>query len=392
MRNRYRFRAVGPDGGLHSGTQEAADQHALAAALASRGLLLLDVRSARRPRLRRAATRELAMVFRNLSELTGAGVPLRHALATSTQLCRGPLQATLASSRQRLAEGLSLGRALDDGTGAIPQVVLSLVQAGEHGSQLPVALGHVTQQLERQAEQEARIRQALSYPVLLAAAGAVSVGVLILVVLPRLAEMLADVGGTLPESTKWLLAGASAMQRYWPAGTVAVGAVATALIASLQTRCGKLRAHTALLRIPLVGPIRRRMATARFCGIMGSMLASGSPMHRALAAGRLVAGDRAIELRLEETCKRVEEGQRLSSALEATNSADPVAIQMARIGESSGRLGQMLERAGELARKDAEHQLARLVTLLEPALILVFGGVVALVAAAMLQAVYGLRV
>lgn len=392
MRNRYRFKAVSPDGRLHRGNVEAPDRHALAAVLASRDLLLLEARSARRSRWRRAPTRELAMVFRNLSELTRAGVPLGHALATSTQLCRGPLQATLAASRQRLGEGLSLGRALDDGSGAIPQVVLSLVQAGEYGGQLPVALGHVTQELERQAEQEARIRQALSYPVLLVAAGTVSVCVLILVVLPRLAELLADAGGALPESTRWLLAGASAMQRHWPAGVVAVAIVAAGMMAALQTESGKLKAHTALLRIPLVGPIRRRMATARICGIMGSMLASGSPMHRALAAGRLVAGDRAIERRLEEACKRVEEGQKLSSALEVTSSADPVAIQMARIGETSGRLGQMLERAGELARKDGEHQLARLVTLLEPALILVFGGVVALVAAAMLQAVYGLRV
>jgi len=236
-----------------------------------------------------------------------------------------------------------------------------------------------------------RVRQALAYPAVLAVVGAASIIMITTKVVPKFAELLGDVGTDLPMSTRLLIEISGFVARnalllglLTAAGVAAAGAWARA-------PRGRLLVAKGLLAVPLVGSLRQALATARWCRALGGMLEAGMPLLPALGAAHDAAGDPAIGERLDRVHTRVAEGQGLTTSLEREGAIASSALQLVAVGESSGALGRMAERAGDLAAIEADRALSALVSLLEPALVVVFGGVVAFVAAALLQAVYSLK-
>lgn len=388
---RYRYRAADASGRLRRGAEEATRPAELAARLAASGLVLLEARAVP-PRPGRAASRrELAVLFQSLASLVRAGVPVVRALAASAPLVRGPLRARVHAAGRQLAAGQSLAHALDGGDGLVPAVVLGLLRAGERGSQLGVALEDAAAHLEREAALVARVRQALAYPLLLLGTGAVAVGVLVGTVIPRFAALLGDMGGTLPAPTRLLLALSAGVTRYAGVGTLTLLLGGLAAGQWLRQPRGRLAAETLLLRLPAVGPVRLALGTARAARALGSLLGAGVPLLPALDAAGTASGNPALVLRLRQVRAAVAAGGALAPALAAAGALSPSALQLIGVGESSGELAAMCLRAAALAEAEAERALTTLVSLLEPALILLFGGGVAFVAAALLQAVYALR-
>lgn len=389
----YRFRAARADGAMVNGMVDAASAEHASALVSDRGLfpvaLSLDADGESRGPV--ASRRDLAIAFRSIAALVGAGVPLERAVAASESVTRGALRQTLAAAREELRQGKSLAQALAAGRGAVPGVVLGMIRAGERGSQLGRALEHVATHLEQEAELVARVRQALAYPLLLAVAGTASVLVIGTVVVPRFADLLGDLGQDLPLATRILLAGSGFLSRFWMP-LVALGAAAVwAVVEWARRPAGRLRLDAALLSLPAVGELRHALATARVTRALGGMLRSGLPLLAALDAAREAAGDLAVAARLARTRERVAEGAPLAGSLEREAALSHSALQLLAVGESSGQLGEMSLRAGDLAAQEAERGLKTLVTILEPGLIIVFGWLVAFVAAALLQAVYSLR-
>ena len=389
----YRYRAARRDGALVRGTLEAPCAGRVSSAVTELGLFPIavtpvDAEDAARPA---ASRRDLAIVFQSVAALVSAGVPLERAVAASESLARGALRETLGTARARLREGQGLAQALGAGQGVVPGVVLGMIRAGERGSQLGLALEHVATHLEQEAELVARVRQALAYPLLLAAAGTASVLVIGTVIVPRFAELLGDLGQELPVATQVLIAGSAVLSHFWfllvPIGVASVWAVREALKRPASRRA----VDETLLAIPVLGAVRLALATSRVARALGSMLRAGMPLLPALEAAADAAGDAAVADRLGRARERVARGEPLTASLEREAALASSALQLVAVGESSGRLGEMTWRAGDLAAQEAERGLKTLVTLVEPALIIAFGGLVAFVAAALLQAVYSLR-
>ena len=388
----YRYRAARADGAMVSGVVEASSAALASTLLADRGLYPVGVTPEDGGDWRPAASRrDLAIVFQSIAALVGAGVPLERAVAASGALASAPLRDALAAARTRLREGRSFATALAAGRGIVPDVVLGMVRAGERGSQLGTALQQIATHLEHEAELVARVRQALAYPLLLAVAGTASVLVIGTVVVPRFAALLGDLGQDLPVVTRLLLTASSLVTRFWLPGLLCVVVGAWCVVQSLRRPAGRRRLHESLLATPIVGPLRRSLATARVTRALGGMLRAGMPLLEALAAAREAAGDEAVAVRLTRTRERLAQGAPLTASLEREGALSPSALQLLAVGESSGQLGEMALRAGDLAAQEAERGLKTVVTILEPALIVAFGGLVAFVAAALLQAVYSLR-
>lgn len=389
----YRYQAARSDGAIVSGVLEADAEARATATLAERGLYPIAVVVQEETDLRRrsAARRDLAFAFRSIAALVSAGVPLERAIAASESLARGPLRETLAAARVGLREGRSLAQALGAGRGVVPGVVIGMIRAGERGSQLGQALDHVASHLEQEARLVARVRQALAYPVLLAVAGTVSMLVIGTVVVPRFAELLGDLGQDLPLATRLLLSGSALLSRFWLPLLLCVVSGAWGVGFLMQRPEGKRRLHEALLVLPGIARVRLTLATTRVARALGGMLLAGMPLLPALDAAREAAGDVAVADRLARARERVTQGAPLTASLAHEGALAPSALQLLAVGESSGRLGEMALRAGDLAAQEAERGLRTLVTLLEPALIVGFGGLVAFVAAALLQAVYSVR-
>jgi type II secretory pathway component PulF len=389
----YRYRAARPDGALVSGLVESASAVQAGAVLTERGLYPVAVDPAHPWEMRRrpAGRRDLAVVFRSVAALVAAGVPLERAIVSSEGLTRGRLRECLANARAQLREGRGLAEAMDSAHGTVPSVVIGMLRAGERGSLLGQTLEQVATHLEQEADLVARVRQALAYPLLLAAAGTASVIVIATVVVPRFAELLGDLGQNLPPATRLLLDCSQFVSSHALALCLGLGGTIAVLAAYVRRPAGTLRKDRILLGVPMIGPIRHALATARLSRALGGMLLAGMPLLPALEAAREAADDTAVGQRVSAAGSRVAQGQTLTSALEHTAAVSPSAAQLYAVGESSGRLAVMVLRAGDLAAQEAERGLKTLVALLEPGLVVVFGGLVAFVAAALLQAVYSIR-
>lgn len=389
----YRYRAARPDGRVVTGFIDAETGDSASIALQHDGVfpLRIDAVAPREIRRPAASRRELAMAFRSLAALVAGGVPVDRALLATEGLARGPLLQTLAQARARLRDGASLGDALRAIPGVVPPVVLGMVRAGERGSRLASALEQVAAHLEQEADLFARVRQALAYPVLLAVVGVVSVVVIGTVIVPKFAALLADLGQQLPPATRLLIVCSALFSHSLPFMVPALVAGVLAARELVRRPAVRLRLDNALLTVPALGPVRRALGTARVARALGGMLQAGMPLLPALAAAEEAAGDSAMAARLRHVREQVARGLPLARSLEREHAMVPAALQLIAVGEASGRLGEMALRAGDLAAQEAERGLKTVVTLIEPSLIVTFGGLVAFVAAALLQAVYSIR-
>ena len=387
----YSYRAARQDGAIVTGAIEADSHGHASATLASRGLFAIALSAAVDEHRPAASRRDLAIVFRGIAALVSSGVPLERAIAASEPLTSGALRETLSQARERLRGGASFASALAVGRGVVPGLVIGMVRGGERGSQLGTALDHVAMHLEQEADLVGRVRQALTYPLLLAVAGLASVLVITTVVVPRFAAILGDLGQQLPPATRLLLGVSSLLTHFWIPLLLIGVAAAWCAIQWIRRPTGRKQLDVFLLKVPFIGSVRRALATARVMRALGGMLRAGMPLLPALDAAREAAGDFAIAERLERSRERVVQGGALAAALEREAALSASALQLVMVGESSGRVAEMALGAGNLAAQEAERGLRTLVTALEPALIVAFGGMVAFTATALLQAVYSLR-
>jgi type II secretory pathway component PulF len=389
----YRYRAARTDGGIVRGELEAASGVQAGALLEQQGLypIAIDPVVPTERSSRSASRAELAMVFRSLATLAAAGVPLERAMSSSEAIAATNLRVCFAAGRMELRAGKSLADALDVGHGVVPSVVLGVLRAGERAGRLVPALEQAALQLEREAELAASLRQALAYPALLLVTGVGSMLVIGGVVTPRFAALLADLGQDLPLSTRAVLGVSSLLTRYW-ALLVAGFCAAAGLTAWWgRTPRGRLQLHDWLLDVPVIGPIRHALATARAARALAGALGAGMHLLPALDAAAAAAGDQAVGRRLGAARERVALGEPLALALARERALAPAGLQLLEVGEQSAQLAVMAGRAGDLTGRDAERRLRALAAMIEPALIVALGGMVAFTAVALLQALYEIR-
>ncbi len=392
---RYAYRAADPAGQVRRGTVEADSEEAARRRLQADGLYPLRVALDQSPATvsagRRISRQDLAILFRSVASLTGAGVPVERALGASTNLVGDTLAAELGRLRTRLREGDTLAVAMAERPDVFPRVVIGLVAAGEQASQLAEALELSADQLEEEARLRSEVRSALAYPLLVLTIGLGSVFVMGGVVVPRFTVLLDSLGADIPLSTRILLRTSEVVREYWWAGIG--GAAAVAVACSQAVRRPRVRHHLDrfLLDLPLAGRIRLGFASGRVCRSVGAMVRTGMPLVPALEAAEEGAGDLEVAARIRRARLSVQRGERLRSALEQEEALTPIALQFVGAGEESGDLALMMTRAGEVSQERAHRALHALIRLLEPALVVALGALVALTAAALLQAVYSVR-
>jgi type II secretory pathway component PulF len=393
MSSSFAYRAAQAGGIVERGVLTAETAADARAALSARGLFALELRDAgahpeRRPGL---PADDLALGLRTLSTLIGAGLPLTRALAAMDELAPPSWGSILPDARDAIRAGQSLGTALETGPVALPAVVVGLIRAGEGGSGLPAALSRAAQLSERAAASRRALRGALAYPALLAGAGTLSVAVLVVFVLPRFAAILTDLGQELPPTTSTVLGAADLVRRGWLPALLTAAVTAVTWRSWVATAGGRLAWHTWLLEVPLLGRIRRSSGVSRFAAALAALLENGVPIASALSHASRATGDAALEQRIEAARNRVVSGETLGLALEAEFAATPTTIRLLRAGEEAGRLSAMLDEAANIESEVAESAMRAAMRALEPVLVIAFGACVAMVAAALLQAVYSVR-
>jgi type II secretory pathway component PulF len=392
----FAYRAVDPSGRRVRGTEAANSSAALTQSLEARGLVVLELAeaeaaSSRGVNLGFANKREVLEVTRALAALLPAGMPLSRALSAAGNLATGEVRSALESIRKDVERGRSLADALAQHPRLFPPLYTGLVRAGERSGTLDSAFARLSYQLEHDEALRARLISVSIYPLILCLAGGAAILVLLFLVVPRFAALLRDTGMTLPKTTTALLGFSAALTTYWPvllvlgAGALVVG------FWSRGTEEGRRALGRILLRVPLLRPFRQYALGARFARLVSTLLGGGAPL--------LVALDDTIEsigdpLARDETSRirdRIREGASLSRTLSESALFPALLPQLVTVGEESGRLADFLVKAAEILEERTERALQRVVAALEPAMIVVFGGIVGFVALSLLQAVYSVN-
>lgn len=346
----------------------------------------------------------LAVLTRVVATLLAAGVPAERALDFASResgerregnddgaagVASRTWREAFAAVQQRVRNGVPMSEAMAQESGLPPEFAPS-VAAAEASGTLSHTFQRLAEVLERRAHVAARVRGALVYPLVLAMSSTVGTLVMLLVVVPRFATLLSDTGQALPFSTRVLLALSVFLTRggwlVFPALLIGMAAFQR----RLRDPERRLAWDARRLTWPVLGTFERQRDAARYLGTLALALDAGVSLLRGMSLARGTVHNRAYAARLMPAEARVRDGAALSEAL--TGALPPLAQQLLQAGESGGALATLATRAADAADEAAERQLGRLVALIEPAMILGFGGVVALVAIALLQAIYGLNV
>ncbi len=392
----FAYQAVDTTGKRLRGRAEAGSPESLTRTLEQRGMLVLTVaptESSAGRTLGFHSGRQQAVLeaTRALAALLPAGMPLARALGVAATLTTGPVATALDAVRGCVERGESVATALAAHPDLFPSLYVGVIRAGEKSGDLDAAFQRLAAQLERDAQLRSRLLSASIYPLLLATMGGIALLVLVLFVLPRFAELLQGAGARLPRSTAIVLGISTLLSRFWPLLLAGIAAACLGLIGYLRTGDGRRAAARFVLGIPMVRTVRRHALGARFARLVGILLGGGAPLLAALEDAQEsladpLARDEAARIRL-----RVREGAALHQAIAEGTLFPPLLTQVVAVGEEAARLEEFLLKAADILEEKTERVLQRLVTLLEPALIVLFGGVVGFVALSLFQAIYGIN-
>jgi general secretion pathway protein F len=391
----FRYRAATADGRLVDGVLAAASERAALASLEERALVPVELNvttSAVTARRQRGTTQRdaLGIWARTLATMLAAGLPLDRALTFVTATSTNAKVARASNAaREAIQRGESLATALRRETSIFSPVVVAMVAAGEDAGSLDAAFNRIAAYLEEQNALRERLRAALSYPALLAIIASVAVLVLMLFVVPRFASMLQELGGALPLSTRMLLGVSEFAQRWWWLGGLTLLAVVAGARAWIADPARREQWHAARLRTPIAGAIEEGLESARFLRTCATLLESGATVLASLTGARAAVVNCAFGRRLDQAIEDVRRGRTIALAMAGL--LPPLALELVAAGEESGALPDLAMQAGVRADEDAQRSLRRLVTFVEPALILLFGLLVGFVALAMLQAIYSVN-
>ena len=379
----FDYLAIDVDGRERQGLLEAADESDARSRLARKQWVPLRLAPAtaapRSQRPLRLRTKSLALATRQLATLVGV-TPLEEALRTmASQSEDKRLREALSRTHAGLVEGHRLSDAMGRVPGAFPPLYRAMVAAGEGAGALPAVLERLAELLERQQALRGKLMTALIYPAALAVTAAAVVGALMGFVVPKVVEQFESMGRELPLLTRVVIT-LSDLVAAWGLPALVVGVVAAVAGAALLRQPGpRLRFDRWVLRLPLVGRLVRDVNAALMARTLATVVASGLPLMEGLAITARTVGNRALREATEGMVLAIREGGSLSAAMRRAAIFPPTLLQLASSGEDSGRLAPLLDRAADYLDREFQAFTATLLALLEPALIVALGGVIAVI-------------
>jgi type II secretory pathway component PulF len=392
----FAYQAVNGAGKRLRGLEDAATPGALSRALEERGLLVLEVSesnalpSSGGP-FKFGRRREVLEVTRAMAALLPVGMPLAQALNAASGVTSGEVRSAITQVKARVERGDTLSVALSAYPQLFSPLYVGLVRAGERSGDVDSSFARLADQLERDEALRGRVLSAAIYPLLLACAGTVAVTVLLFFVLPRFVTLLAGTGAKLPASTRIMLSVSTGLHRFWPALFLVPLAIAAVAAWMRNTEEGRRTLSTMLLTLPLVKTLRQYALAARFSRLIAVLLGGGAPLLMALDDTIDSLGDPTAKADAERIRTRVREGVSLRAAVAESPIYPPLLSQLIGVGEEAGQLRTFLMKSAEIFEERTERATQRLATLAEPAMIVVFGAIVAFVALSLLQAIYGIN-
>jgi type IV pilus assembly protein PilC len=322
-------------------------------------------------------TKSLAVFTRQFSVMIDAGLPLVQCLdILGRQETHKGFAATILQTRADVEGGASLADAMRKHPKAFDALYTNMVAAGEAGGILDTILKRLAAYIEKAVKLKAQVKSAMIYPAAVLSVAAIVVAVILWKVIPTFAQLFAGLGADLPLPTRIVIAISNGFVKYIPFVLVGLGLTAFALRAYYATRRGSGVIDGLLLRLPILGIILRKIAVARFCRTLSTLLSSGVPILEGLDITARTAGNAIVEDAIMTSRHSIERGETVAAPLAATEVFPAMVTQMINVGETTGALDAMLSKIADFYEDEVDTAVAGLMTLLEPVMISILGVIV----------------
>ncbi|MGA8893565.1 MAG: type II secretion system F family protein [Anaeromyxobacteraceae bacterium] len=379
----WKWEAKTRQGELRGGEMEAADDAAVKARLAQMGLEPTKVKKKPKeihlkiPGFGGVTTKDLLVFTRQFSVMIDAGLPLVQGLEIiATQADNHEFRRVLMDVKLRVESGSTFADALAQHPKVFDELFTQLVRAGEIGGILDTILQRLGAYIEKNEKLKRRVKGAMVYPsiVLVVAVGVTLV--MLMFVTPTFEKMFKDFGGAMPAPTQFLIDVSHFLTGYWYFVFGIPVALFIAWRAWVGTEQGRRQWDAFILKLPVVGPLIRKIAVARFTRTLGTMLSSGVPILDALEIVARSAGNKTIERAILTVRARIAEGKNIAGPLAETKVFPPMVVQMIGVGEATGAMDQMLNKIADFYDDEVDVAVAALTSMIEPVMMVFLGGMV----------------
>ena len=337
------------------------------------------------------SAKNLAVFVRQFSVMIDAGLPLVQCLdILGTQEEDKNFSAVILATRTDVESGMSLADAMKKHPKAFDALFTNMIAAGEAGGILDTILKRLATYIEKAVKLKGQVKSAMIYPVAVIVIAGIVVGAILWKVIPTFANLFAGLGAELPLPTRVVIALSNGLVAYMPYIFVGGGAIVYGVKSYYATPGGRVMIDGLLLKLPIMGLLFRKIAVARFCRTLSTLLASGVSILEALDITARTSGNAIVEDAILTTRKSIERGETIATPLRETKVFPAMVVQMIGVGEATGALDTMLGKIADFYEEEVDTAVAGLLTLLEPIMIAFLGGIVGGIVIAMYLPIFDL--
>jgi type IV pilus assembly protein PilC len=346
------------------------------------------------PKLRKGKgvdPKSLAVFVRQFSVMIDAGLPLVQCLEIlGTQEEDKNFAWVILATRGDVESGASLADAMSKHPKVFDPLFTNMIAAGEAGGILDTILKRLATYIEKAVKLKGQVKAAMIYPIAVVSIAVIVVGVILWKVIPTFASLFAGLGAELPLPTRVVIALSNGLVRFGPFLILGLGGAGYGFKTYYATTKGRRVVDATTLKMPILGMLLRKIAVARFCRTLSTLLASGVSILEALDITAKTAGNAIVEEAIQTTRKSIERGETIAQPLKDTNVFPPMVVQMISVGEATGALDTMLGKIADFYEEEVDTAVAGMLTLMEPMMIALLGGVVGGIVIAMYMPIFSL--
>ncbi|MBI4395842.1 MAG: type II secretion system F family protein [Elusimicrobia bacterium] len=381
----YKARAAG--GAVTEGVFDAPDQRTAIEKLRGQKLVVLEINEKApgllealkpyNPFKPRVNSKDIVLFSRQLATLVSAGVALVSGLnILQEQIESPPFRIVVNKVKEDIEAGLSIADAMKKHPQAFSDLYVAMIRAGEVGGILDSILERLSAYLESTEELKHKVKGAMMYPLVVCTiAGGVTVFLLVGVI-PTFKEIFAGFGAELPLPTRIVIGISEALQTYWYAFLGGPVGLLFGLKKWIKTENGGRIFDTNVLKLPLFGPLLRKVAVAKFTRTLGTLVRSGVPILQAMETVAQTSGNKVIEMAIMDARESIREGERISEPLKKSGVFPPMVVQMIAVGEETGNLDVMLTKIADFYDQEVDVSVKSLTSMIEPIVIVIMGVVI----------------
>jgi len=392
----YQYKAIDGLGRVQIGRADAANVSDLEMRLKKMGLDLINCKELRSSSEnvsgRGVKRRDLILFCFHMEQTTRAGVPMLESLEDLRDSTDNPgLKEVIAAMSESISGGKTLSETMRDYPGVFSEVFASLVKAGEQSGEINEVFRRLGESLKWEDELASQTKKLIMYPAFVGSVVLLVLFFLMTYLVPELLSFVRTMGQEVPLHTRALIATSDFFVDYWYAVIlVPVMAITGVAVGTRFSEDLKLKVDTLKLKIPVIGPILEKLILARLAGFFAMMYSSGITIIECIRTSEEISGNKAVEMAMRNVGQQIADGRNLSDSFQITGLFPPLVLRMIRVGETTGALEESLENVSYFYTRDVRESIARLQSMIEPAMTVILGVIVGWVMFSILGPIYDL--